>query len=927
FQRKTPKPVGQPEVDLPDPEESCFPDLVAPKPEPEMDLVGIKQPCIPEPKGNLVASPEPKLDLVDPQKSCVNQTESTKEMKIKKIPGFIVTKRSEYSTMRTVKKIPSFVQNDTLKPFKVPAWYEMEYKNIPESKEKPDQREWNLVDSFEIIPKTAGILIRDPEEDLDSPSENEWDLDDSEEPCSPGPNNLEPHPKEDLKGPPKHDWGVVDWDLVGIEQPCIPEPEGNLVASPEPKLDLVDPQKSRVSQTESTKEMIIKKIPGFIVTKRAEYSTIRTVKKIPSFIQNDTLKPFRVPAWYEMKDQNFPESKEKPDEREWNLVDSFEIIPKTAGILIRDPEEDLDSSSENEWDLDDSEEPCSPGPNNLEPHPKEDLKGLPKRDWGVVDWDLVGIKQPCILKPEGNLVDSSQPKLDLVDPQKSTKEMIIKKIPGFIVTKRAEYSTMRTVKKIPSFIQNDTLKPFRVPAWYEMKDQNFPESKEKPDEREWNLVDSFEIIPKTAGILIRDPEEDLDSSSENEWDLDDSEEPCSPGPNNLEPHPKEDLKGLPKRDWGVVEWDLVSKPCIHEPEMNLVASPEHKLSPKPKNDGPKPVRVPAWPETHLNIPDFKKSPDKRKWDLVDSVKPYPPIPSVPKPDLHDSVEWWVPGPSVPKLYPEEDLDDPPEREWGVVDSVELYRTPWRNIRDSESEEESVDSEVSYVPGPSDSEPRPEWDLAAPEEPFAPSPGVSDPVTAELLRLENYIPQNVFQLENRLKRCTLRRPRHVSRVWPRIYIGDEELAKDRDELSDMCITHILNAAAPKKGLKYFLGKTFVNTGSKFYRGMGINYCGMPTTDRHCSDISKYFREAAKFIRRALKKRANQVLICCKHGDNHSASLVLAYLMIYHDMTLEEAIDHVITFRRIRPSRDFLEKLMLLNVELVEQRKLKLQDLKA
>ncbi|KAL0201915.1 hypothetical protein M9458_005102, partial [Cirrhinus mrigala] len=394
-----------------------------------------------------------------------------------------------------------------------------------------------------------------------------------------------------------------------------------------------------------------------------------------------------------------------------------------------------------EVDLPDPEESCFPDPVAPEPEP---------------EMDLVGIEQPCIPEPEGNLVASPEPELDLVESEEScvsqtgkemqienSKEMKIQKIPGFIVTKRTEYTTMRTVKKIPLL---------GVSAWLET-DLNIPKSEE-------DLMASFEL------------------------------------------------------DW----------------------------------------------------------------------------------DLFDSVELHSPGPSDPEPHPEENLDDPPEREWGVVDSVELYRTTWTNKL--EIEEDMVDSEELYFLGRSESEPRPEWD-----------PDVPDPVTSKLLKLENYIPENVFQLEDRLKRCTLRRPGHVSRVWPRIYIGDEEIATDRDELSDMCITHILNAAAPKKSLKYFLGKTSaedkegtVNTGN-------------------------YFKRAAKFIKRALKRRKNQVLICCKQGDDHSATLVLAYLMIYYDMTLEEAIDHVITFRRIRPSRDFLEKLMLLNVELVEQRKLKLQDLKA
>uniref|UniRef100_A0A672K9P3 Uncharacterized protein n=1 Tax=Sinocyclocheilus grahami TaxID=75366 RepID=A0A672K9P3_SINGR len=57
----------------------------------------------------------------------------------------------------------------------------------------------------------------------------------------------------------------------------------------------------------------------------------------------------------------------------------------------------------------------------------------------------------------------------------------------------------------------------------------------------------------------------------------------------------------------------------------------------------------------------------------------------------------------------------------------------------------------------------------------------------------------------------------------------DIATDRDALQEMCITHVLNAAAPKKDLKYYLGK--------------------------CNDEDIYFVPAAKFIDKALDKRAS------------------------------------------------------------------------
>uniref|UniRef100_A0A8C2AIR8 Dual specificity protein phosphatase n=1 Tax=Cyprinus carpio TaxID=7962 RepID=A0A8C2AIR8_CYPCA len=183
-------------------------------------------------------------------------------------------------------------------------------------------------------------------------------------------------------------------------------------------------------------------------------------------------------------------------------------------------------------------------------------------------------------------------------------------------------------------------------------------------------------------------------------------------------------------------------------------------------------------------------------------------------------------------------------------------------------------------------------------------------------LENHIPLNLFQLEDRLRECTLSKT-PVTEVWPGVFIGNEETARDRDKLKEMGITHILNAA------KDLLGT--VNTGSRYYRGLHITYCGLPSSYRHCFDISKYFMPAAQFIDKALRNPMSKtkVLIHCTQGLSHSATLFLAYLMICHDMMVEEAFDRVIKVRRIRPCFGHLRKLVFLNADLVLQRKLKLQ----
>ncbi|XP_052454275.1 uncharacterized protein LOC128014624 [Carassius gibelio] len=429
-----------------------------------------------------------------------------------------------------------------------------------------------------------------------------------------------------------------------------------------------------------------------------------------------------------------------------------------------------------------------------------------------------------------------------------------------------------------------------------------------------------------------------------ELDLPDPKESFVPDPSAPKPEPEMDLLDTEQSCIPEPELDLV---VPSEPKLDLVDPEEACASPKETTKATKNKKVlgfvvtkrveyatvrntkktflqnnrsnSAWPEMDLNVREPKPIEDlvaPPKWDLVDAVELYTPSPSVPEPDS------------------EEDLDDPLEREWDK-DSMELY-APGSNVPEPDPEEDLVDSVELYLPGPSVLKPRPEWDLATPVDLGAPSPSVLEPestVLSELASLENYVPLNMLQLEDRLKQCTLLKQRHVTNVWPRIFIGDEEAATDRDMLQEMCITHILNAAAPKKDLNYFLGKSYVedlegtvNTGSRYYRGLHINYYSLPTTDRHCSDISKCFMPAAKFIDKAVNKPGSKVLICCKQGVDHSATLFLAYLMICHDMMVEDAIDDVIKSRRIQPSRDFLKELMLLNADLVNKRKLKLEDIK-
>ncbi|MBN3294940.1 DUPD1 phosphatase, partial [Amia calva] len=152
--------------------------------------------------------------------------------------------------------------------------------------------------------------------------------------------------------------------------------------------------------------------------------------------------------------------------------------------------------------------------------------------------------------------------------------------------------------------------------------------------------------------------------------------------------------------------------------------------------------------------------------------------------------------------------------------------------------------------------------------------------------------------------------HVNEVWPNVYIGDEKTALDRYNLEKMGMTHILNAAD---------GKWNVGTGPEYYSDINIDYYGVEAEDIPSFDLSVFFYPAAQFIDHALSKPENKLLVHCVMGRSRSATLFLAYLMIYKEMTVVDAINHVIKHRCILPNRGFLKQLRQLDIDLQIERR--------
>ncbi|XP_057213372.1 dual specificity protein phosphatase 26-like isoform X2 [Triplophysa rosa] len=97
------------------------------------------------------------------------------------------------------------------------------------------------------------------------------------------------------------------------------------------------------------------------------------------------------------------------------------------------------------------------------------------------------------------------------------------------------------------------------------------------------------------------------------------------------------------------------------------------------------------------------------------------------------------------------------------------------------------------------------------------------------------------------------------VWPKLYIGDMNIAENLAELRKHHFTHILN----------------------------------------CAQSSR---------------RGGKILVHCHVGVSRSATIVLAYLMLKHNMTLVDSINTVKEGRGVIPNRGFLRQLIDLHIKL-------------
>ncbi|KAL0964833.1 hypothetical protein UPYG_G00329620 [Umbra pygmaea] len=163
--------------------------------------------------------------------------------------------------------------------------------------------------------------------------------------------------------------------------------------------------------------------------------------------------------------------------------------------------------------------------------------------------------------------------------------------------------------------------------------------------------------------------------------------------------------------------------------------------------------------------------------------------------------------------------------------------------------------------------------------------------------------SVKDLENVLDSCQLQLTQ-IDEVWPNIFIGNVAVAQNRSALQKLRITHVLNAAHSKRG----------SIGDHRFYGNDFVYYGIPADDSTHFDLDVYFKPAADFIHKALIQPDGKVLVHCIMGMSRSSTLVLAYLMMYHHISLHCALQKVLLKRAIYPNRNFLALLLDLDLQL-------------
>ena len=161
---------------------------------------------------------------------------------------------------------------------------------------------------------------------------------------------------------------------------------------------------------------------------------------------------------------------------------------------------------------------------------------------------------------------------------------------------------------------------------------------------------------------------------------------------------------------------------------------------------------------------------------------------------------------------------------------------------------------------------------------------------------NFLYTSIFYLYDNLKtRSLYYLPLTLSpecdEVFPNIFVGNLHTIIDTKLLKQNNVNNILSAI---NGVPILYPDEF-------------NYLNLELLDEPYFDIQSSFNESNKFIDECLKKN-EKVYVHCMCGVSRSITLVIAYLIYKHNLTVEEALDQIrINRQKSNPNKGFITQL--------------------
>jgi protein-tyrosine phosphatase len=122
----------------------------------------------------------------------------------------------------------------------------------------------------------------------------------------------------------------------------------------------------------------------------------------------------------------------------------------------------------------------------------------------------------------------------------------------------------------------------------------------------------------------------------------------------------------------------------------------------------------------------------------------------------------------------------------------------------------------------------------------------------------------------------------------IYLGNKHNAHDDVFIKDNNIKYIINIT--------------LDIPNKYNN---ITYYNYNIEDSCDDDIQKYFNDITSIIN---NNKNNNILVHCRVGKSRSATVILAYLMKYENMTLKQSLDFVKSKKNIQPNICFFDNLI-------------------